>query len=194
MLLHSCVLSHSAMSDFAALWTIAHQAPLSMGFPRQEYWSRLPFPLPEDLADLGIELHWQVDSLPLSHLRNPLMLLLKIWKNSGTQTRHHWDHTGKLFCGVLLSLKCIIICIDNSSLGDRPSPHLESGLDTWLTSERKEKGVTFQWKHLADTILTKCWRLISLVMTCGLLVINPGENPDGENGTSPPYPTSIPKT
>ena len=37
------------------LWTIAHKAPLSMGFPRQEYWSRLPFPPPRDLPDPGME-------------------------------------------------------------------------------------------------------------------------------------------
>ena len=36
-------------------WTVAHQAPLSMGFSRQEYWSGLPFPSPGDLSDLGIE-------------------------------------------------------------------------------------------------------------------------------------------
>ena len=36
-------------------WTIAHQAPLSMGFSRQEYWSDLPFPSPVDLPDPGIE-------------------------------------------------------------------------------------------------------------------------------------------
>ena len=36
-------------------WTAAHQAPQSMGFPRQEYWSRLPFPPPGDLPDPGIE-------------------------------------------------------------------------------------------------------------------------------------------
>ena len=36
-------------------WTIAHQAPLSMGFPRQEYWSGLPFPPPGDLPDSGTE-------------------------------------------------------------------------------------------------------------------------------------------
>ena len=41
---------------FAALWTVAHQAPLSMEFPWQEYWSRLPFPSPEDLPDPGTEL------------------------------------------------------------------------------------------------------------------------------------------
>ena len=55
-------------------WTIAHQAPLSMGFFRQEYWSGLWFPPPGNLPDPGIEpmypssLHWQVVSLPLSHL------------------------------------------------------------------------------------------------------------------------------
>ena len=41
---------------FATLWTVAHQAPLTMGFSRQEYWSGLPFPLPGDLPDPGIEL------------------------------------------------------------------------------------------------------------------------------------------
>ena len=37
------------------LWTVAYQAPLSMGFFRQEYWSRLPCPLPVDLPEPGIE-------------------------------------------------------------------------------------------------------------------------------------------
>ena len=36
-------------------WTVAHQAPLPMGFPRQEYWSGLPFSLPGDLPDPGME-------------------------------------------------------------------------------------------------------------------------------------------
>ena len=36
--------------------TVAHQGALSMGFPRQEYWSRLPLPSPGDLPDPGIEL------------------------------------------------------------------------------------------------------------------------------------------
>ena len=46
----------SVVSDyFSTPWTVAHQAPLSMGFSRQEYWSGLPFPSPGDLLDLGIE-------------------------------------------------------------------------------------------------------------------------------------------
>ena len=36
-------------------WTVAHQVPLSMGFPRQEYWSGFPFPSPGDLPNPGIE-------------------------------------------------------------------------------------------------------------------------------------------
>ena len=40
---------------FVTPWTIVHQAPLSMGFSRQEYWSGLPFPSPGDLPDPGIE-------------------------------------------------------------------------------------------------------------------------------------------
>ena len=39
----------------AAPWTVAHQAPLSMGFPRQEYWSGLPVPFPGHLSHPGIE-------------------------------------------------------------------------------------------------------------------------------------------
>ena len=41
---------------FATTWTVAHQIPLSMGFPRQEYWSVLPFPSPGYLPDSGTEL------------------------------------------------------------------------------------------------------------------------------------------
>ena len=47
--------SHLVTSDFATPWTVARQAPLSMGFSRQEHWSRLPFPSPGDLPDPGIE-------------------------------------------------------------------------------------------------------------------------------------------
>ena len=43
------------MSDLETPWTVARQAPLCMGFPRQEYWSRLPFPPPGDLPISGIE-------------------------------------------------------------------------------------------------------------------------------------------
>ena len=57
---------------FATPWTVALQAPLSMEFPRQEYWSALPRPSPGELANPGIKAAspaWQVDSLPSELLR-----------------------------------------------------------------------------------------------------------------------------
>ena len=59
------VLSCSVVFDF--LLTVAHQAPLSMGFSRQEYWSGLPFSSPGDLPNSGIEPRspaLQANSLP----------------------------------------------------------------------------------------------------------------------------------
>ena len=48
-------LKQLSSSSFVTTWTVAHQCPLSMEFSRQEYWSGLPFPSPEDLPDPGIE-------------------------------------------------------------------------------------------------------------------------------------------
>ena len=46
----------SRVQLLGTLWTVAHQAPLSMGFSRQEYWSGLPCPPPGDLPDPGLKL------------------------------------------------------------------------------------------------------------------------------------------
>ena len=57
-------------------WTVACQVPLTVGFPRQEYWSGLPFPSPGNLPYPEIEPTspaWQVNSLPLSHQGSPLL-------------------------------------------------------------------------------------------------------------------------
>ena len=59
---------------FGTPWPVTHQAPLSMGFPRHEYWSRLPFPPPGDLPAPGIKPvspALAADSLPQSHLGSP---------------------------------------------------------------------------------------------------------------------------
>ena len=48
----TCSVAHLRL--FATPWTVAHQAPLFMGFPRQEYWGGLPFPSLGDLPDPGI--------------------------------------------------------------------------------------------------------------------------------------------
>ena len=69
--LNGCGLVTKWCQTLATTWTVACQAPLSMGFPRQEYWSGLPFPSLGNLLHPGIQPMspaWQADSLPLSHL------------------------------------------------------------------------------------------------------------------------------
>ena len=66
----ACVQLLSHVWLFVTPWTVAHQAPLSMGFSKQEYWSGLPFPPPGDPPDPEIEpvsLVLQADSLTPSH-------------------------------------------------------------------------------------------------------------------------------
>ena len=77
--------SHSVVSDSVTPWTGARQAPLSMGFSRQEYWSdwsELPFPSPGDPPDPGIELvspALKADSLP-SEPPGKSIYWMKKWK------------------------------------------------------------------------------------------------------------------
>ena len=88
---------------FATPWATAHQAPLSMGFSRQEYWSGLPCPAPGDLPDPRTERlspvspESQADSLLLSH-RGSLKEGQATSKTEGYGLRHgaasgcsHWD-------------------------------------------------------------------------------------------------------
>ena len=70
---------------FATPWTVAHQAPLSVGFPRQEYWCRVGchFLLQGILPDPRIKpidlLHWPADSLPLNHQGRPFPPLVDVF-------------------------------------------------------------------------------------------------------------------
>ena len=69
--------SLSRVQLFATPWTVAYQAPLSMGFSRQEYWNGLPFPSPGDLPNPGIEPRspaLQADSLPSEISFLPLIM------------------------------------------------------------------------------------------------------------------------
>ena len=73
----------SCVRLFVTLWTIVCQAPLSMGFSRQEYWNKLPCPPPGDLPDPAIKPMapaapaLQEVSLPLSHRGTPHCYMLK---------------------------------------------------------------------------------------------------------------------
>ena len=89
------VLSHTQL--FATPWTIALESPLSMGFPRQEYWSGLPFPPLGDLPNPGIEPMssefpvLQADSLLAEPLGKPRQANWpwRIWK--GPVGRKQWQ-------------------------------------------------------------------------------------------------------
>ena len=71
-IMYACVLSRFRhVQLFATLWSVAHQASLSIGFSRQKYWSGLPCPPPGDPPDPGVETvslrspAWQACSVPL---------------------------------------------------------------------------------------------------------------------------------
>ena len=81
----------------ATIWTVGHQAPLSMGFPRQEYWTGLPFLSPGIFQTQGLNLHClhyrqspalQVVSLPLSHQGSSV--LGSVYRKIETKTKL-WD-------------------------------------------------------------------------------------------------------
>ena len=99
------VVSHEVVPDsFATPWTVARQNPLSMGFPRQEYWSGLPFPPPRNRPDPGIEpaspalahrqilYHWAT-----REAHNGMLLSLKTEGNSDTchSVDELWGHYAK---------------------------------------------------------------------------------------------------
>ena len=89
-ILRACMLSRfSRVRLFVIPRTVAHQAPLSMGFPRQEYWSGLPCPPPGDLPDPGIEPAppaSQADSLPTEPPGKPF--------SNGVHPHISWDTFG----------------------------------------------------------------------------------------------------
>ena len=72
-------------NSFVTPWTVAHEVPLSMGSPRQDLWSGLPFPSLGDLPNPGFEPTspaGTVDSLPLNHLGSPTRRIDPSKKNS----------------------------------------------------------------------------------------------------------------
>ena len=131
------------MSDsFETPWTITHQAPLSMGFPRQEYWSGLPIPSPRDLPNSGMEPEspaLQVDSLPLSHLggRNLYVIHLKYSSVSMSIPNYPFPPTFPAGNHKLVSLRKIslwVVCIISFQI-----PHVRDvicyfSFSVWLLS------------------------------------------------------------
>ena len=89
-----CVLVTKLSPTLATPRTVACQAPLSMGFTRQEYWSGFPFPSPGDLPDPGIEPRspaLQADSLPTELQRKPhIWYMSLIAEKSSSYSIYYW--------------------------------------------------------------------------------------------------------
>ena len=124
-------------------WTVAHQAPLSVVFPRQQYWSGLSFLPPGNLLDPGIEpvtSALQVDSLLLSHWGNHACMQF-LWelilgtlegeRGSGTRKGRKLErvyyisgyHSGKAKVKVLVNQLCPTLCDPKDYSPPGPSVH-----------------------------------------------------------------------
>ena len=143
-----CVLScFSRVWLFVTPWTVACQAPLSMGFPRQEYWNELPCPPSGDLPDPGIELPspvapaLQVDSLLLSHWGSPLVSHLSNpcplvqWKRGISST----EPPGKSLEVLWRRATCFWF-VPTSSLGSGSLPPLTYWKRRWCWERLKAAG------------------------------------------------------
>ena len=106
-----CVLSHfSCVWLFVTSWTVACQAPLSMGFCWEEYWSGLPCPPPGDLPDPGTELESPVllaDSLPVELAGKPIALT--IWIFVGKVMSLLFNMLSSFVIAFLPRSKCLLI-------------------------------------------------------------------------------------
>ena len=94
-----CAQSLSCIQLFVTLWTVARQAPLSMEFSRQEYWSRLPFPPPGDLRDPKIE--------PTSPVSPALQADTLLLNHQGSPKVHHLSLSGSLLISRSFSTVCV---------------------------------------------------------------------------------------
>ena len=165
-----CCLVAKLCLTLATAWTVAHQGPLSIGFPRQEYWSRLPF-LQGIFLIQGLDpclLYWQADSLALSHLRSPkkrwwyLYFIKKkklFFKLCQLRLFYSKTHIGKWFNYLLITRVstankiCWIFCHKCSFLGMKMSFFIgwtwDSGIwattETW-TEARRFLGTITWWR------------------------------------------------
>ena len=118
-----CVPSHfSCIWLFENLWTTACQAPLSMGFSRQEYWSGLQCPSPGDLPDPGIE---------------PVSLMSPVLAGGFFTTSANWE------AHILGSHDCYVFWIFPSSFSLVIDPVTTEG-ERWVLGKREEEALTYE--------------------------------------------------
>ena len=135
-------MSHS----FGNPWTVARQAPLSMGFPRHEYWSGLPFPFPRDLPHPEIE------------LGSPALQILYRWATGVSKSRtglSEWtelSQLGSLFCiyrCMILILKAVSFYFVLFVFPFQPEKIYKMFTLIWRKSVLKIEDCSFQscWRH-----------------------------------------------
>ena len=117
----------SRVWPFAILWTVVCQAPLSMGFSRQEYWSGWPFPPPGDFPHPGIK--------PVSLMSPPLAggffttsTILEAWLLEGLSSMNSWLHE-EMFTKVVLLAIVILFPVYSTSQS-------KNALNYWLDREK----------------------------------------------------------
>ena len=98
------------MSDSAAPWTVAHQAPLSMGFSRPEYWSGLPCPPPGDRPGPGME----PESLMSPVLAGGFFTTSTIWETVTSFSLVHRHTEGLLLMNTVLTAGLELMCARNT--------------------------------------------------------------------------------
>ena len=103
-----CLVAKLMYNSSAAPWTVTWQAPLFLGFPRQEYWSGLPFPSSGDLPDPGMEPTSPALAggfLPLSHLGSlsgveDIYIYIYKTQNNGNNTDYNADKGNSIVCPI----------------------------------------------------------------------------------------------
>ena len=117
---------------FATLWTVAHQAPLSMGFSRQEYWSGLPFPSPGDLPNPGIKPRspaLQADTLTSEPPGKP------ITHKAEENQQQHWASIGRVILKIPLRVFPLHVLPASNAILTRLDRMFKAPLNTLISSQ-----------------------------------------------------------
>ena len=138
--------SLSCVQLFVTPWTVAYEAPPSIGFSRQEYWSGLPFPSPENLPNRGIEPRsptLQADALPSPGKVNP-----RETRRATRETpKGEWcQATQKPLCWDLPWLRDAHTHLGEH--GDIPNTVLEPGKSKWLAKGKPKRNAPWKWFKL----------------------------------------------
>ena len=139
------VRSLSRVRLFATLWTVAHQAPPSIGFSRQEYWGGLPFPSPGDLPDPGIEPRSPV-------LLADVLTLLSFREDKSTHRMRRWpSEPSRRWPSIYRTLERLFLLL----LTSQESPSSVQSLSyvrlfatPWITARWASLSITNSWGPL----------------------------------------------